>query len=149
MQTAQPALETPELRLDITTISYLAFTVCTSMVTTPNVHLLRRPRAQRRPRQASPSQLNLLATDPSLRTSRPPPCRILPGRSLETAEHLVRQSLFSPIAMVRSCLQFCPSLSSNGSAYRMAEPLSSTKSENCEVDYLFVARRRILKLRSV
>lgn len=30
----------------------------------------------------------ILATDPSLRTSRPPPCRILPGRLLKTAEHL-------------------------------------------------------------
>jgi hypothetical protein len=147
MQTAHPASDMPELRLDITTTSYLAFTVCASMVTTPDLHLPRCPRAQHIPRQASPSQLNFLATDPSLRTSRPPPCRILPGRLLKTAEHLVRQSPLSPIAIVRSCLQFCPSLSCNVPAYRMAEPLSSTESENSEVGYLFVAKRRILKIR--
>ncbi|KAF8497941.1 hypothetical protein F5888DRAFT_1696937 [Russula emetica] len=117
------------------------------MVTVPDIHLPRPPRAQHRPRQASPSQLNFLSTDPSLRTSRPPPCRMLPGRLLKTAEHLVRQPPLPPISIVRSCVQFCPSQSCNGPVYRMAEPLSSTKSENNEVEYIFVARHRILKLR--
>lgn len=91
MQTAHPAPGTPELRLDITATSYLAFTVCASIATTPDIHPPGCPRAQHRSRQASPSQLNFLATELSLRTSRPPPCRILPGILLETSGHLVRQ----------------------------------------------------------
>lgn len=80
-----------------------------------------RRRAQRRPSQASPSQLT---SSPSLRTSRPPPCKILPGRLLKTPEHLVRQSPLSRMAFVCSRLQFCSSLSCNDPICRMAEAAS-------------------------
>jgi hypothetical protein len=128
MKTAHPASETAELRLGITATSCLAFTVCASMVTTPDLHLLRRPRAQHRPRQASPSQP---ATDPSLRTSRPPPCRTLAGRP---------QSTWSDNRRFPAGPSYVPvynfsSLSCNVPAYRVAEPLCSTKSKNCEVEW--------------
>jgi hypothetical protein len=121
------------------------------MVTTPDIHLPRRPRAQHRPRQASPSQLDFLATDLSLRTFMPPTTlqdtswkgkiaqgRRVHGQTIAALPHSHRAFLLTILPF--SILQWPP-------AYRMAERLSSTKSENSEVEYLFVAMRRISKLR--
>ena len=109
------------------------------MVTTPEIHLLRLPPVQHRPRTPSISIATHFLLPPTLRyghLGRPPPCK--EGRLFKTAELLVGQS---PQPLYVPAYIFAPSLPCNGPAYHMADRLSSTKFEDSEFEYLFVAMR--------
>ena len=130
MQTAHPASEMPQFRLDITGTSYPVFTVCASMVTTGHIPT---PTSASTTDHAKYLYHNLIFLPPAPRYGHhlagylPEDCRRrkAPGQTITAFPHIT----------LRSCLQSHPSLSCNGLAYRMANPFSSTEFENSEVEY--------------